>query len=164
MTRPADPTRIAAILLAAPALLLAAFLAWSEVWSPDALPVVFTTSFTEALRDDTMEIAFEHIRHGRDPNAPAAYRDERLTGGEELMLTPLIIAVGRGQGDTVSMLLSSGARLDIPGSRYAVCLARRLGHTRIAGVLLENGGPGAAEEVCPSAPHDDDAPLRAYVE
>jgi hypothetical protein len=151
---------LAVAFVALPALLGALWLVWSELaLQPSrADPSI---SFATAIEGDDILEVFAHIRAGADPNAPIPYRDEELTGGEELMLTPLVIAVGNGRADTVRTLLSSGARTDAAGNRLALCLARRAGHDAAAQILLEQGG---ASEICPEQLHPDHAPLRTYID
>lgn len=47
--------------------------------------------FVDALVADRFELAFRHIRAGQSPDAPIAYRDDTITAGRELMLTPLVM-------------------------------------------------------------------------
>lgn len=157
--------RLAALLMVAPVILAACGITWWQIdLTLTASDPYAGWSFVDALREDYFEVAFEYIRSGQDPNAPVAFQDDRLTGGEELMLTPILIAVAHGRADTVAMLMSSGVDLDAPGNRFAVCLARRLGHDDIAEAIVRNGGAEAAEATCPEMEVPEEAPLRAYVE
>jgi hypothetical protein len=163
LTPPAH--RLVALLLAVPALVVGAWLAWTDTRPVRAESTPSDSSFLiEALREDAIERSFAYFRSGHDPNEPVPFRDDRLTGGTDVMVTPLLIAVALDRADTVRMLMSSGARLDARGNRYAVCLARRLGHTGIADLLLQDGGADAAAAACPRAEQDEEAPLRAYVD
>ena len=151
--------------MALPAVVSAVWLTAFELTldPPETTPPAVTT-FARAVADDRIEIAFAHIRAGQDPNAAVPFRDETFTGGRELMVRPLLIAVAHGNTDSVSMLMSNGARLDAPGNRFAVCLATRLQHTELAEKIIEDAGPEDAPTTCPDAPKSEDAPLSAYVE
>jgi hypothetical protein len=121
-------------------------------------------SFVEALWAGDLEGAFAYIRAGHDPNMPVAFRQQELTGGRDIMVAPLLIAVANNRDDSVAMLMSVGARLDAPGNRFAVCLANRLGHEDIARLIIRDGGPTASNGTCPAIAASPEAPLRAYVE
>lgn len=153
-----------ALLMAAPALVTASWLAWTELVRGQETSPTADLSFIEALREDRFERAYRYIHSGQDPNAPVLFQDDLLTGGDELPLTPLIIAVALDRGDSVKMLMSSGAVLDAPGNGLAVCLARRLGYAGMAESMVRDGGTAAVQARCPQAPHAEAAPLRAYVD
>jgi hypothetical protein len=165
---PLTPTRLrpwTAVAMASPAIVAASWLTWVEITRdpPHAKPDTGST-LSSAIQDDDIVRAFAHIRSGEDPNAPVAYRHERLTGGREIMVTPLVAAIAHSRDDSVKMLMSSGARLDVPGSRFAVCLAKRLGHDRIVATLVRYGGAAATEAPCPEQVPSAEAPLEAYVD
>ena len=152
-----------AVPMAAPAVATACWLAWVEI-TRDPPRTTPELSLAEAIQQDQIETAWEHIRAGRDPNAPVAYRHERLTGGREIMLAPLLIAVAHARDDTVKALMSSGARLDAPGGRFAVCLAKRMEFERVAATLIRYGGAETGPTTCPDRAPPKESPLSAYVE
>lgn len=156
------------LLLAAPAILAAVALVVAEGrwWMGEADSTSRSRpegTLAEALREGDLERAFAFIDAGQDPNVPVALRDDELTGGEEIMVTPLLIAVAYNRDDSVAMLMSVGARLDAPGNRFAVCLANRLGHEEIAEAIVRDGALDASKVVCPERTSAE-APLAAYVE
>jgi len=75
----------------------------------------------------------------------------------------LMLAVATHRDNLVGMLLSFGARLDLPQNRFAVCLAKQTDDEGIANLLVKFGGPAAKTE-CPPAKRDVAAPLLAFVE
>jgi len=156
---------MAAVSMAAPAVVVAAWIVSFELAldPPYRIPEP-TSSFSDAVQADAIERAFGHIRSGEDPNAPVPFRDDALTGGREIMLTPMLIAVAADNTDSVSMLMSSGVRMDAPGNRFAVCLARRMGHGELAVKIVEEAGPETAPTTCPDGPPSGEAPLSVYVE
>jgi hypothetical protein len=78
------------------------------------------------------------------------------------MISPLMLAVSSNKENTVMMLLSFGARMDLPQNELASCLARRLGYDDLAAMILRDGRP-AREVSCPEPPPAATAPLLAYV-
>ena len=155
--------------VAAPAVILAAGLvlfeglAWVGPSTPRASDVS-EASFVEALRQGDMEQAFAFIRAGHDPNVPVTFRDQVLTGGRDIRIAPLLIAVAFNRDDSVAMLMGYGARLDAPGNRFAACLATRMEHEEIAAAITRDSGPAVSRPTCPDFPPPSDAPLLAYVE
>lgn len=165
MTTPHQPpSRAATAALLAPALLTAIWLLSADInggWAR-ADPAA-DMPFVDTLVDDRFALAFQHIRAGIDPNAPIAYRDDTLTNGQELKLTPLLIAIARDRSDTVLMLLSRGIKIDMPGNRYAMCLAKQRGQTRTLEMIPYLTGDNPPTDCPPPAP--DGAPaLAAYVD
>ena len=164
-----DRMNIPAMLVLAPTIIVAASLALFEgraLMGPSTMrdSDLSEASFAEALRQGDMELAFATIRAGRNPNSPVAFRDQVLTGGRDIMIAPLLIAVAYNRDDSVAMLMGYGARLDAPGNRFAVCLARQLGYEAIASLVTRDGGPEAARATCPDRKAAREAPLLAYVE
>lgn len=154
---------LAAVILLVPALAAAGYLTWAEMLNdPSSQQPSAEMSFVDALREDRFLRAFAYIREGQDPNAPVPFTDPQLTGGQPVAATPLLIAVALDRADSVKMLMSSGATLTAPGSRYATCLAVRLGYGRLVDVMVRQGGPDAAGAACPDQPHPETAPLIAY--
>ena len=160
------PAHVVAMLIAAPvviaALGLSAIEAGQAMRPPSqryrALP---PGSFADVLRHNGVEQAYAFIRAGTDPNAPIAFRDPEITGGREVSASPLMVAVATKNENAVMMLLSFGARMELPGNRQAVCLARRLEYDDIADLILRDGGPAASADQCPEPPSEP--PLLAFV-
>lgn len=131
--------------------------------APFVVPEPGSTLADEVQNDDIVR-GFVHLRAGEDPDAPVLFSNDKLTGGRELRLTPLIIAAAYGREDSVAMLMSSGAHLDAPGNRFAVCLARRMGYEGLAERMVEEAGPAGAPSTCPATAPPDEAPLSVYAE
>lgn len=147
--------RLVACLLGAPAVCVALGLAvieGSDVLRPPsalARPAASAT-LADAIRRREVEGAYAIIRSGQDPNASLTFRDAVLTGGREVRVLPLLLAVAVRDDNTVSMLLSVGARLDPPMRARAICLARRVGAADIAALLREPGpAPSGGGPSCP---------------
>lgn len=112
-------------------------------------------SFADALTsrrpvDDT----YPFIHRGASPNEPLAIADADLTAGVQVAAAPLMIATATGEPNVVSMLLTFGARLDLPQNRHAPCLARELGLREI----LETFAAEAASAPAAACPPRRDAP------
>lgn len=156
-----------ALLVAVPAIIVAVALAaleGSRLTRQSSSTALVEGSLGEALRGGELEQAFAFIRAGQDPNRPVVFRDQETTGDREILIAPLLIAVAYNRDDSVSMLMSAGARLDAPGNRFAVCLANRLGHEDIAELIIRDGRLAASDVTCPEATPSPEAPLLVYVE
>jgi len=154
------------LVVAAPAVLAACLLLALEAnrfIEQRVRPDADISSFAGALRAGDYEQAAEYLREtGSDPNRPIPFRDAELTGNQDIMVTPLLIAVATHVDNTVRMLMSAGVKIDAPGNRYALCLADRLGDKTIAEVIAHDGGPAAATMTCPDARLSTGAPLLAF--
>jgi len=139
---------------------------WFRGWvgpparSGDASPA---GSLADAIADGDVERAYAFIRAGQDPNATIPFSHPDLTGDRQVMVSPLLLAVATHRDNVVSMLLSFGARLDLPQNKFAVCLAQQTGDKQIAEILMKLGGPAAKVE-CPAPKPGLLAPLLAFVE
>jgi hypothetical protein len=158
--------RVLGAMLCAPALALAAWLSIVE-----ATPFGQQASrydeppqgnLAEAIQRQGVEQAYAFIRAGHDPNAPIAFSDRDLTGDQPMRLSPLLVAIAANQENAVLMLMSFGARLDHPGNRDALCLARYLKRDDIIRVLERDGGT-AVPGTCAAKPAPDGRPaLRVF--
>lgn len=142
---------LAALLIAAPgiaAALLVLALEGYRLARPDA--PVFTSpraaSLAEAIQEREVEAAYAFIREGQDPNVPIPVQDDELTGGRVTMVSPMMLAVASRNENAVLMLLSAGARMDLPQNRLALCLAREIGDEEIVEILADTT---AATVECP---------------
>jgi hypothetical protein len=108
----------------------------------------FAYSLADAIAEDDLPRAYAFIRAGQNPNDPIAASHPVLTEGRQVLVSPLLWAVAAQKSNAVLMLLGYGARLDgVTGDR-AVCLAERLGDTKIAGALRRFGGHRTAAAPC----------------
>jgi hypothetical protein len=151
-------------MLGAPAIIGALWIAATEVRDPTAtsssLPAF--ESIADAIRHGEVEDAYAFVSTGADPNAPIPFSDAELTSGRQVTISPLMLAVSSNKENTVMMLLSFGAQMDLPQNELAVCLARRLGYDDLAVMIVRDGKP-AREVTCPEPPPDAPAPLLAFV-
>ena len=160
------PLRILAALIAVPAV-FGAFLL-SIVGAIDAVRSTSSddrspgASLVDSIMGDDVETAYAFIRSGQDPNAPIPVEDTDVTDGRRVMVSPLMLAVAKRRENIVGMLLSFGARADVPQNKFALCLAQRIHADDVAGMLSELGGEGW-ETQCPGDA-DGPAPLLEYVD
>jgi hypothetical protein len=147
--------------LAAPAIVSAIALTTLEIYravEPDA--PVFDGPPPATLAESIgkrfgVEQTFQFIRNGQDPNRPIQVDDPEYTGGTTLRVSPLLLAVAARDGAAVQMLLSFGARLELPQNRHVECLAREVANDEILEILAEHGAassPAACAERRPDAP------------
>ena len=151
-------------LLAAPAVVGALWIASTELRGSDAASSSMPAfeSIAEAIRHGEVEDAYAFVSAGTDPNATVPFSDAELTASYRVMVSPLMLAVASNKENTAMMLLSFGARMDLPQNELASCLATRLGYGDLAAMILRDGRP-AREVRCPEPPPDAAAPLLAYV-
>ncbi len=165
--RSASPLQIVSAAMAAPAIVAALALVTIEGGrllppDPSLTQPPASASLADAIRHQSVEHAYAFIRAGQDPDAPIPFRDRELTGGRDVMVPPLLLAVASNRDNAVMMLLSFGARLDRPGARLAGCLARRLGHDALV-TILETSRQGLPDVTCPPA-SGSEPPLLAHLE
>lgn len=156
--------QLLAWMLAAPAVAGALWFAATDVSglpSPSAATTGFD-SIADAIQRGQVEDAYAFVSTGTDPNAPIPFRDPQLTADLEVNVSPLMLATATNNDNAVMMLLSFGARMDLPQNALAICLARRLGHHDIADMILRDVKP-APTVTCPQAPSDAPAPLLTFV-
>jgi len=151
-------------MLAAPAIIGALWISSTEVRDSTAASssVPVFESIADAIRHGEVEDAYAFVGAGADPNAPISFSDAELTSGHPVMISPLLLAVSSNKENTVMMLLSFGARMDLPQNELAACLARRLRYEDLAAMILRDGRP-TREVTCPEPPPDAPAPLLAFV-
>jgi len=142
MLHPLDRVSLVTFLVAAPAVVAALAISAFEGYRymrPEA-PLFASpraASLADAIQHQGLEEAYAFIRAGQDPNVPLAVQDPDLTGGRVRMVSPLMLAVAVRNENAVLMLLSSGARMDLPQNRLALCLAKELGDEEISGILAD---------------------------
>lgn len=142
------PTRVIALWLAAPAVIGA--LALVVLDSRDVIRqsavrdgLLPEGSFADAIRNGGVEDAYAFVRAGVDPNEPIAFSHADLTAGHAIIVAPLVLAVATHNENVVTMLLGFGVRMDRPGNRRAVCLAKRLGYDDLAATIVRDGRPAS---------------------
>ena len=150
--------------LGAPFIIGALWIAATEVRDPTAISssVPAFESIADAIQHGEVEDAYAFVSTGADPNAPIPFSDAELTSGHQVTISPLMVAVSSNKENTVMMLLSFGAQMDLPQNELAVCLARRLGYDDLAVMIVRDGKP-TREVTCPEPPPDAPAPLLAFV-
>jgi len=151
-------------MLGAPALVGALWIASTEMRAPNdasASEPPFA-SMADAIRRGEVEDAYAFITAGADPNALIPFSDPELTGDRPVMISPLMLAVAANKENTVMMLLSFGARMDLAQNELAPCLATRLGYSDLGAMIVRDGKP-PREVTCPEPQPAPQAPLLAYV-
>jgi hypothetical protein len=113
----------------------------SELFSPPP-----AGSLAAAL--DGGDLLQAHALLRREPGALLYVSDPRLTGGASILVSPLLWAAATGNDDAVRMLLGMGQNLSRGADRFAACLARHIGKTHTAELLLAYGHPPHAS--CPA--------------
>ena len=108
-----------------------------------------------------VEQTVQFIRRGQDPNEPVPVGDAEYTGGGTVHVSPLMLAVAAGDGSAMRMLLSFGARLDLPQNRYAECLARESRNPEIPAIIAEHRGSAPPPD-CGNRNPDAPTPLAAW--
>jgi hypothetical protein len=157
--------RVLALLLATPTI-VAAFAGVAiealRIADPQAQILADTpsTSFVDALERQDLLGAYWFVRGTHGANGPIQVSHPVLTGGQELVVTPMVWAVALRDDKAVLMLLGHGERMDGPLDRRAACLADAAGFPDIARILRRYGGP-AMREPCP-ARHGPTEPLLVW--
>jgi hypothetical protein len=118
-------------------------------------------TLTQAIVDDDYEGAYAFIRGGQDPNRPIEFRDDRLTGGRAVRVSPLLLAVATGSENSLRMLLGFGARMVVPPDSLAGCLADALDDSRLASLVRALGAAPAS--ACPATEGATAYPLLGYI-
>ena len=119
-------------------------------------------SMADAIQHGEVEDVYAFITAGADPNARIPFSDPELTADRPVMISPLMLAVSANKENTVMMLLSFGARIDLAQNELAPCLARRLGYSDLGAMIVRDGKP-PREVTCPEPQPAPQAPLLAYV-
>lgn len=161
--------RVLALLIAAPAIVAAVGLPAVQAYrivnpgaplfgDPPAATIV------EAIQrgNQGVEEAFRFVAAGQDPNRPILVNDAELTGGRPVMVSPLMLAVAARNRNVVQMLMSFGARLDLPQNSQALCLAKAL-HSDVIASILDRDERGEAAP-CPERLATAESPLLAALE
>ena len=93
------------------------------------------SSLADAILHGSVEQAYTFIRAGQDPNALITVQDPDFAGGRSMRVSPMVLAVAARQANAVTMLLSAGARVEVPGNALAICLAEELDDAEVREVL-----------------------------
>jgi hypothetical protein len=125
-----------AFALAVPALIVTLAVCAVEMWrvlAPSQALIGHQTygSPGEAIAMNDLRGAYDFIRRGQDPNVPIAVQDPLLTGGQEVLVPPIIWAAAAGRSSIVLMLLGSGPLYERDTHR-AACVADLQGFSDIA--------------------------------
>jgi hypothetical protein len=123
-------------------------------------PASLTQAITEKFG---VEQTYQFIRAGADPNAALPFEHSDYTEGKTIAASPLLLAVAAGDSSAVQMLLSFGARLDLPQNRHVECLARELRNQEIIAILADRRGETAPPS-CSDRKPDAGTPLVAWGE
>ena len=104
------------------------------------------------------EDAYAFIRAGQNPNQLLTIDDPDYSGGGSIMVSPLILAVAAGNGSVVQMLISFGARPELPQNSLAGCLAQELGQAEILTIITTYVGEDT-QMTSPERSSNDPRPL-----
>ena len=154
-----------ALCLAGPVLVTALGAGAVETWrwyrpaSPLFVPPTAAT-FVDALRADDVRGANAFLHAGQQPDDLVAVNDAALTGGQWLLVSPLVWAVASDSPQSVLLLLGAGAGQVHPSDRRVACLANSLGHGEVARLLrqYQADAPGTCAEA-----RQDGPPLTVYL-
>jgi hypothetical protein len=116
---------------------------------PGAEHDTFTYSPADAIARGDLDATYDFITQGWDPNQVIAVSDDALTGGQMVLVSPLVWAVAKHQPDIAAELLAFGAHVDRPANRMAPCVADALGDDGMA-VLLRKYPGAIARDDCPA--------------
>jgi hypothetical protein len=123
-------------------------------------PATLVQSITEGFG---VEQTYQFIRAGQDPNAPIPVDHPDYTEGATVMASPLLLAVAAEDESAVQMLLSFGARLDLPENRHVECLAGEIGNSEIVKLIADGRGE-SAPTACKDRKADAPTPLVAWAD
>lgn len=112
----------------------------------------------EAIVADDLRGVRAFIDQGQNPNALITVHDPALTGGDELMVPPIVWAAAAGRQRVVLTLLGSGVTFERAADRAASCVAEWMGFQEIAEQVRIIGGIAAT---APCEPRPAGPPLRA---
>ena len=104
------------------------------------------TSLVEAL--DRGNLVQARALLEREPGVLLWVSHPALTGGTSTLVSPLLWAAGTGNDDALRLLLGMGYDMSRGADRYAACLARAVGKTTAAELLLAYANPPKTS--CPS--------------
>jgi hypothetical protein len=134
------------VLIATPALALAAISAWwtagralgHGLWPPDSV------TLSEAVATRNNAEALRLIRGGADPNQAWRVRGGLLTSSRDVTVTPVEAAVGAQRADALRMLLANGATIDGGQLQVLRCYERVRNDSAVREIL----GAGAETPDC----------------
>ena len=162
-------TGLLAALLAAPAVVAALGLGTTEAYRlvqpeapalPQPGPAVASASHYSRVRRRTCLRVYQR-RAGSKRADP--FNGMEYTGGTSISVSPLLLAVAARNMNVVSMLISFGARLDLPQNSLAVCLAQDIGEEDIAEAIERYGGVDVSPD-CAERRSNAPTPLLRWIE
>jgi hypothetical protein len=115
---------------------------------PGAERDVFTYSPADAIARGDVDMTYDFIVRGWDPDQLTAVMDDTLTNGRTVLVSPLVWAAAKRQSDIVGELLAFGAHLDRQTNRVAPCVADAVGDAGVANLLRKYSG-AMARDACP---------------
>jgi hypothetical protein len=111
-------------------------------WFHGAAPPPSAAALVEAVVQPDLAAVDALLLAGQSPNVRVPYRDRRVTRGETIAVSPLFVAVARGDEDIAALLIRT-ADLTRAENREAFCAAAHQGRRDMAYLLLANGAdPG----------------------
>jgi len=157
---PVSRTALLALVVAAPALGAAVFFAsddWGKTRPAVAILPPTEADLTAAVWEGDVMRAFVIARSGASAHVPVPFRNDTMTEGIDLPITPFLLAAARGDENMVLMFLNH-TEAPAPRSRtMAACLVLERGDRQLAAVLA----PELPADTCPEAASVPDL-LRRY--
>jgi hypothetical protein len=99
------------------------------LWPPDEV------TLAEAIATRNNAEALRLITRGADPNRPSRVRDGLLTNGYDVVVTPVVAAVGAPRADSLRLLLANGAVIDPDTLNVLRCYERTRRDTGVREIL-----------------------------
>ena len=127
---------------------------------PQPGPAVASASHYSRVRRRTCLRVYQR-RAGSKRADP--FNGMEYTGGTSISVSPLLLAVAARNMNVVSMLISFGARLDLPQNSLAVCLAQDIGEEDIAEAIERYGGVDVSPD-CAERRSNAPTPLLRWIE
>jgi hypothetical protein len=119
-------------------LIVAGISGWAPILYADPVPGS-TDALIEAILNADLATAHAAIQNGADPNAAGAVQRPDLVRIGGASMTPLALAVARGDETMVSMLVTAGAATGGEYGREAWCAAERRGSDDMRETLIRHG-------------------------
>lgn len=150
----ASAVRRLVLACAVPAVLMLLAVSGVEVWRAVAPSSAETGhrvygTMGEAVVADDLRGVLGFIERGQSPDALIAVHDPTLTGGDTILVPPIVWAAAAGRQRIVMALLFAGVTFDRDADRAAACIADQLEFPEIATHLRQIGGLPPAS-TCPA--------------
>lgn len=116
--------------------------ATGDGWFHAEAPAPSPTALLEAVTRPHLANVDALLLAGQSPDVRVSYRDRRITGDETIEVSPLFVAVARGD-ENITALLLAFADLTRQENREAFCAAAYTGRRDLLAQLLARGADPA---------------------